>query len=239
MTLNGRAEIRGGGPTGSSRRPHRWRWAIGGVVLLIVVVIGAAVAFVVLPPTPAPLALPRAASAPVGRLEGTWEVASGSLAGFRLRETVLGMSNDVVGRTNEVAGTVVISTDSVSAASFRINLRSVKVGGGIQAQFAQDLGARDHRYATLSLARPVSFSAAFASGGTVLATTTGRLAMNGESHIVRFTISARRDGPRLEIAGSIPVALAEWGIRAPKGFGFLGSLANRGVAEFLVVLRRH
>jgi len=37
--------------------------------------------------------------------------------------------------------------------------------------------------------------------------------------------------------GSIPVALAAWHIKGPADFGFLGSMAGHGVAEFLLTLR--
>jgi hypothetical protein len=36
-----------------------------------------------------------------------------------------------------------------------------------------------------------------------------------------------------------PFAFSDWAIKEPGGFGFLGSLANHGVAEFLLVLNRH
>ena len=53
------------------------------------------------------------------------------------------------------------------------------------------------------------------------------------------TISGRRNGSALQVAGSIPIAFSDWGITGPKGYGFFGSLANHGVAEFLLVLHRH
>jgi hypothetical protein len=63
---------------------------------------------------------------------------------------------------------------------------------------------------------------------------TGYLPVHGASHPVTVTISARRDGPSLQAAGSIPVAFSRRGIKGPAGFGFLGSLANHGVAEFFL-----
>jgi hypothetical protein len=66
----------------------------------------------------------------------------------------------------------------------------------------------------------------------------GDLTPPGVSHLVTFTITDRRDGTALEAAGSIPVAFSAWGIRGPAGFSFIGSLANHGVAEFLIVLHR-
>ncbi len=94
-----------------------------------------------------------------------------------------------------------------------------------------------HPTATFTLAHPVALSPAFTSGAIITVTATGRLEMNGTSRLVTVTITCRRDGSAVQAAGSIPVAFSDWDIRAPAGFGFLGSLANHGVAEFLLVLR--
>jgi hypothetical protein len=51
-------------------------------------------------------------------------------------------------------------------------------------------------------------------------------------------LSARRDGALLEVAGQMPVAYARWSIKAPVGFGPLGSLADHATAVFLLVLER-
>jgi hypothetical protein len=60
--------------------------------------------------------------------------------------------------------------------------------------------------------------------------------MHGTAKPVTVTIRARRDGTAMQLAGSIPVAFPEWAIRGPGGYGFLGSLADQGIAEFLLVL---
>ncbi len=52
------------------------------------------------------------------------------------------------------------------------------------------------------------------------------------------TVSACRDGSALEAAGSIPVTFSAWGIKGPAGYGFFGSLANHGTAEFLISAHR-
>lgn len=74
----------------------------------------------------------------------------------------------------------------------------------------------------------MTLSSAFASGATIITTVTGHLAMHGTSRVVTFTISGRRDGSALQVAGSIPVALSGWGIRGPAGYGFPASLATAG-----------
>jgi polyisoprenoid-binding protein YceI len=209
------------------------------VPALVVIVVLSVGAFIELQPTPAPLALPtEAASPPVGPLAGTWHVSAGSVAGFRVPESFLGLGNDTVGRTNAVAGAVVVSDDQVTSATFRIDLTAIKMGGKTQPQFAKSLDTMAHPNATITLTQPVTLSSAFTSGATVTATTTGQLSMHGATHMVSITLSSRRDGAALQVAGSIPIAFASWRIKAPAGYGFFGSLANNGVAEFLLVLLR-
>jgi polyisoprenoid-binding protein YceI len=226
-------------PTERVRRRHWWRWILGGAVMLVVLIAAAAGLIFKLQPSPAPLALPTgAAAAPAGPLDGSWEVAAGSLAAFRVPESALGMSNDTVGRTSDVSGTVLISGETVTSATIRVNLATVKVGGKQQPQFTESLGTAAHPFAVLTLTRPVNLSSAFASGATVTVRAEADLAMHGASHAVPVTFSARRDGPALQAAGSIAVTFSEWGIRGPAGFGFIASLANHGSAEFFLVLHR-
>jgi polyisoprenoid-binding protein YceI len=223
----------------ASRKRHWGRWVAAGVVGLVVLLVLAIGLFIKLQPTPAPLGLPGgAASAPAGRLDGTWDVAAGSLAGFRVQETALGFSNDTVGRTSAVTGTLVVSGGRLTSAAIRVDLTAVKVGGKAQPQFAQSLGTQRYPVATFILAHPVTLSPAFASGATISVTATGRLELNGASRQVTFTVSGRRDGSALQVAGSIPITFSAWDIKGPSGYAFLASLANHGVAEFLLVLHR-
>jgi polyisoprenoid-binding protein YceI len=223
----------------SGRRHHWWRWGLGGMAALVALVVLAAALFIKLQPSPAPLALPTAAAgAPAGPLGGTWVAAAGSVAGFRVRESAFGMSNDTVGRTSAVTGTIVISGDRVTSGAFRIGLTSMKVGGKAQPQFAASLSTSKDPVATVTLTRPVPLNAAFASGATITERVTGRLAMHGISRPVVVTVSGRRDGSSLQVAGSIPVRFSRWDIRGPRSFGFIASLAGSGIAEFLLVLHR-
>ena len=219
------------------RNRHWWRWVLAGAAGLVVLVIVAAGAFIKLQPTLAPLVLPTAgASAPAGPLDGTWHVEAGSAAGFRVRESFLGISNDTVGRTTAVTGAVVISGQQVTGASFRVDLTAINVNGKAQPQVARSLDTQLYPVATITLVKPVTLDPAFASGATVSGTVTGRLTMHGVSHLVTFPVSGRRDGTALQVAGSIPVAFSAWGIKGPDGYGFFGSLASHGVAEFLLIL---
>jgi polyisoprenoid-binding protein YceI len=225
--------------SGSPHRHHWGRWILGGVaVLLVLIVAGAAVA-VKLQPSPAPLALPSGTpAAPSGPLAGRWQVAAGSAAGFRVQETIIGMSNEVGGNTNAVTGTAVLGSDRIASGSFGINLTMITVGGKKQPQFATSLDTQRYPAATVTLARPVPLSAAFAAGRTATMTAPAELTLNGTTRPVTVTITARRAGTALQATGRIPVTFANWGIKQPTGYGPIGSLAGHGTADFVLVLHR-
>jgi polyisoprenoid-binding protein YceI len=223
-------------PSRPSRKHHWWRWIVASVTVIIVLVVLALGSFIK-QPAPSPLVLPLAAgSTSTGPLNGAWNVAPESVAGFRVRQSAVGVSNDTVGRTNAVTGTLTVSDNQVSSATFRLDLTTIKVGGKPQPQLATSLGTQRNPIATFTLAQPTTLSPAPASGETAKGTATGQLAMNGTSHLVTFTISYRRVGASLLIAGTTPIAFSDWGIKGPQGYGVLGSLADHGVAEVLLVL---
>jgi polyisoprenoid-binding protein YceI len=225
----------------SPRRRRRRRWLVGVIVALavVIVIVAAAAAFVVGQSAPAALRLPRdTPSAPVGTVNGSWRVTAGSIAGFRLPASVIGLSNDVVGRTTAVSGTVSIARGTVTSATFRIDLSSIRVSGKTEPGLAAALDTSAYPVATIRLGRSVGVGPALASGSPISSTASCYLAMRGITRAVTVRFEVRRSGTELQIAGSIPVLLADWGIRAPAGFGFLGSLAGHGIAEFLLVLRR-
>jgi polyisoprenoid-binding protein YceI len=226
-------------PERPRRKHHRWRWILAGIAVLVVFIVAAVAVAIKLQPTPAPLGLPASAAAPVGPLDGTWQATSGSVAGFRIQQTVLGLTSDVVGRTEDITGTVVIAGGQVTTASLRINLLALTSEGKPAPQFGISLDTRHHPDATVELARPVALDASFASGATTTLTAAGQLTLHGVTRAVTAPLSARRDASNIEVAGPIPVTFADYGIATPKGYGMLGSLADRGAAEFLLVLHRN
>lgn len=221
------------------RRRRRRRRILAGVAALAVILLVAVGAFIKLGPSAAPLRLPQGrVSPPAGQTDGRWRVADGSLAGFRVQESALGLSNYAGGQTAAVTGMLVMSGDTVTAASFQVNLKTIKVSGKSQPQFGASLGTRRDPVAIFTLTKPVTLSQAFFAGRMVTAAARGELAMNGALRPVTVTLTARRNGPMLQTAGSIPVSFARWDISQPAGFGPFGSLASHGDAEFLLTLRR-
>lgn len=223
----------------AGRRRHWWRWIAGGLVTLVVLAVAVTGLVVTLAPVPAPLALPRAAAAPSGPLDGTWRVAGGSVAGFRVRETVIGFSNEVTGRTGDVAGTLTVAGALVSHATFQVALASISVNGKTrQPQLVTSLGVTAHPVATVTLARPLPLAPGFPGGAVTTQTAAAALTLNGVTRPVTVALSARREGTAIAAAGSLPVAFSDYRVKGPAGYGFLGSLSGHGTAEFLLILRR-
>jgi polyisoprenoid-binding protein YceI len=225
--------------SGPGRERRWWRWTLAGVLLLAVIVVGGTAIFVKSQPSVVPLTLPSAAARPpAGPADGTWDVAAGSVAGFRIRESALGFGNDVTGRTAAVTGTSAIVGGQFTSAVFRIGLTAITVGGKPSPQFAASLDTAAHPDATITLAGPVRLPAGYDGGRTVTAEIPGQLTLRGVTRPVTITVSARRDGATVEAAGSLPVTAARWGITLPAGFGFLGGLSSQATAEFILILHR-
>lgn len=240
--MNGQTKVSTTVPAYREAAGHkrRWlRWTVAGGVLLVLAAAGGVAIHIQQQPAPPPFTLPPAAAEPpAGPLAGSWNVVAGSVAGFRVRETAVGVSNYVVGRTNAVSGTIVMDGDTVVSARLGIGLTSIRVDGKVQPQFRTSLDAPLEPVASFTLTRPVSLSPDFRTGATTMIKVAGDLSMHGISRPVTATLTARRDGTQLQAAGTIPVVFSTWSIKGPRGFGILGSLANRGVAEFLVTLHR-
>jgi polyisoprenoid-binding protein YceI len=224
-------------------RRHRWRRRVIAVALaLVVALVLVAVAvrlYVGQQHAAAPLSLPGGqAAAATGPVAGTWHAAAGSVAGFRVDERALGASNVVVGRTSAVTGTIVADGSTVSRAAFQVTLTTIRVGGKPQPQLAASLRTGAHPVAEIRLVGPLELSTAFADGSVMHASVRGLLTLNGLSHPVTISLDTRRDGAGIQAAGSIPVSFASWRISQPAGFGWFGSLADHGTAEFLVILHR-
>jgi hypothetical protein len=121
---------------------------------------------------------------------------------------------------------------------FRVELTTIMVSGKTQPQVANSLGTQADPTATFVLSGPVTAGTAFASGATITRMAAGQLTMHGVTRPAAVTITGRRDGTAIQVAGSIPVSFPVWGIRPPGGLAFFGSLADHGIAEFLLILHR-
>ena len=245
---------------------RKWPWILGGVVLLIVVAAIAGpfiyIHFIQADPKPAltfenidanagPTTTvagattdpPATAAAGGGvassdSIDGTWNVTTGSQAGYRVKEVLFGQSTDAVGRTSAVTGSLTISATTVTDGSFTVDLTKV----------TSDESRRDDQFqgrimntsqfpnATFKLTKPIDLGSLPADKTEVTYTATGDLTLHGVTKQVDAAITARRNGADIEVSGTIPVVFADYQINNPSTAGV--TTQDNGVVEFLLVFAK-
>jgi len=214
------------------------RFLIPIVALAALVVLGSAGAYVYFfsglrtsPPTlalasPSPTASATAA-APSNL--GTWEITSGSLVGYRVKEQFAGQtsSHEAVARTGDVAGQVTItqngSSYEMTSAKVTVqlaNLASVDSVAGYNVRnrdgiVQRSLSVSSFPTATFEAAN-VALPAGVESGQQVDVTVPGQLTVHGVTKSVTATLQLRVTGNTAQIAGSIAAKMTDFGVNPPQ-----------------------
>lgn len=228
------------------------------VVLLGALVVAAFVGFLVFQvfsgdaPPPAALtssSLGPSVSAGSGDFAGTWSVdaTSGSLedgsstfAGYRVREelSTLG-THEAVGRTQAVTGSMTLSGSQVTALDLSVDMSTLTSDDDRRDGQLRERGLETDAFptATFALTDPIEIGHEPDVGETIDATATGDLTVHGVTKQVSVPVTARWTGSRIEVAGSIDIAIADYGIEKPVGFIVL-SIADTGTIEFHLLFQR-
>lgn len=226
-------------------RSRRWPVVVG-AVLAVVALAGVAVWYFVLRDTSDPAAdldaIESGGDAGSGpdTADGTWTVEAGDsvFVGYRVDEVFAGDTVTVTatGRTPAVEGSLTVEGDEVTAADLTADM----------TQLASDQERRDSALATrgietaefpeatFTLTEPVALPAAPERGADVEATAVGDLTLHGVTQPVEIAVEARWDGPTISIAGSAPVAFADYDIDVIDIPGFVRTSDN-GTLEFQLV----
>lgn len=167
---------------------------------------------------------------------GTWAVGSGSQAGYRFREVLNGADVTVVGRTSRVTGSATLADGRLTAASIVVDTASIATDNGSRDSYFRSNVLRTGQYprASFTLGAPVDLPEI--GGSPVQVPVAGTLELAGAKRSVTTTLSVVRDGATVSASGSIPVAVADYGITAPS-LGFV-KVEDHGEVEFLVHLAR-
>jgi polyisoprenoid-binding protein YceI len=189
-------------------------------------------------PTPT-ISSSSTASASAGIGAGSWTVASGSVAGYRVREQLASLSapSDAVGRTSSISGSVTISqsgtTYTVAAASITVNVNTLTSDRSMRDQRIHRMGLESDRYptATFVLTTPMTLPAEATSGQAVNVSATGQLTIHGVTQTVTIPMQARLNGTQVEIAGSITFPFSQFDMTPPSIGGFV-TVQNNATMEF-------
>jgi polyisoprenoid-binding protein YceI len=176
---------------------------------------------------------------------GTWQVAEGSEAGYRVRERLANLSadSDAVGRTSDVTGEVTLAASGdalqVTAARFAVDLTTLRSDEERRDRRLTSMAIESGRFptSTFELSGPVDVPAAALSGSDVDVTLPGKLTLHGVTRDVQIPAKARLSGEQIEIAGSLTFPFADFEIVPPDIAGFV-TVEPQGTLEFLVRLTK-
>ncbi|GAA1736147.1 YceI family protein [Brachybacterium phenoliresistens] len=171
-----------------------------------------------------------------GEVGGTWTVAEGSQAGYRVAEVLNGQDVTVVGRTSSVTGSAEITGTSLSETRIVVDLASVETDAAQRDEYfrTRAIDTAAHPEAVFTLTAPVDV-AALAETGTATVTVPGTLEINGQTQDVRIALTlARSQDGTLTVVGAADATWSDYGVEAPD-LGFV-SVEDAGQIEFSLVL---
>jgi polyisoprenoid-binding protein YceI len=218
---------------------------IGGFIVYDQVLRGDSAAALTLP-TASSSAAPGKSALPAasfdGVVAGTWNVASGSQAGYRVREQLANLpaESDAVGRTGAVTGSITLTTSgtttTLTAGSLSVDTTSITSDKSQRDGRLRTDGLQTDTFptATFKLTKPVEIPAAALAGTASNITLTGDLTLHGVTKSVDIPAQAQLVGGTIQVAGSISFPLSDYSIVAPNIGGIIVSIADNGALEFLV-----
>jgi polyisoprenoid-binding protein YceI len=232
---------------------RRRRLIVGAVGVAVVIVLAAVLGPYVYihfieGPAPAKLELPKSAAtttssasqgpaSSTSSLRGTWNVGSGSVAGYRVQEVLVGQNATAVGRTEKIWGSMTIAGSAVTKATFTVDMASV-VSDQSQRNARFDGSIMDvsqYPTASLTLSTPIDLGTIPADGAVERYSAAGDLDMHGVTKLVSFPVTAERVGSEIDVLADIPITFSEWNIANPSVGGFV-TTANSGTLEVLLHL---
>ena len=178
------------------------------------------------------------ASADASDLTGAWSVADGSYAGYRVDEVLNGTDVTVVGRTEEVTGELAVDGLTLEAAEITVDVASIETDSANRDDYFRQSAVRvdENPTATFVLTEAVASDTTPTVGEVQTIQATGDLTLAGVTRTVTVELEAVLNGESGQVAGSIPVTFADFGVEAPN-LGFV-SVEPDGFVEFSLQLER-
>ena len=182
---------------------------------------------------------------PGSGLAGTWKVATGSSAGYRVREKLAALpaKSDAVGRSPAVTGTVKVEeaggTLTATAAVFEVDLTKLASDESRRDQRIRTDGLQTNQFprATFTSTRPITLPAETASGQAVKATAEGDLTLHGVTKHVSIPLDVRVTGGKGELVGSLGFPMSDFRISPPSLAGFV-TVDPDATMEFKLLLEK-
>ncbi len=232
------------------RNRRRLAFAIGGG-LLVVAAAGFSFIYFVLFPTSSPPPLDLSSTKPAApvsagtSLSGGWEIAAGSVAGYRVREKLIFLpaESDAVGRTSQITGQASLTESGaavrITSASFKVAVNTLKSDETMRDQHIRTIGLQSDQYptATFVLSEPFSLPASALSGRVFDTSVTGVFNIHGTSRRETVPLQMTLSDTTIEAVGSLTFPWSTFNMTAPSVDGFV-NVSGKATMEFDLRLGR-
>lgn len=156
--------------------------------------------------------------------DGRWKVQDAgattgdaqAFVGYRIRELFGGatVKRTATGRTKDVTGTLVVSGREVTAAMITAKTGTLESNRTARDTYIQTHGLDTDTFpeARFTLGPRIELPSDPTKGTVMKVTARGTLDLHGQEQDVSVPIEARWNGSTIDISGSIPIKLADYGI---------------------------
>jgi polyisoprenoid-binding protein YceI len=170
-------------------------------------------------------------------LSGTWSVAKGSYAGYRVKEVLQGNNVTVNGRTEEVSGSLTADGLTLTAATVTVDVASITTPEPPRDIYFRDVALQVSKFpdATFTLTEPVTAEEP-TPGEPQSFEATGELTLHGVTQEVTADLEAVLTASGGQVSGRIPITFEDYGVEAPS-LGFV-EVEDQGSVEFLLNLEQ-
>ena len=167
----------------------------------------------------------------------TFEEASGSFVGFRIKEELARIGKiTAVGRTGEVDGELRIGAGELQSVSVSADLSTFITNDSRRDRAARNaLNVSENPIASFSMDKPVALSAT--DGSAVSLKVKGELLINGIGREAEFDLQAQLVGETVVVVGSTEVVFADYDVEVPSAV-IVVSAEDHGVVEFQLLFVR-
>jgi polyisoprenoid-binding protein YceI len=178
-------------------------------------------------------------------LDGTWTVADGSVAGYRVREKLAALpaTSDAVGRTNSVTGSVAVTrsgSDLVAdSVSVEVDVSTLESNEDRRDNRIRSSGLEtdDFPTATFISTAPVALPEGTETGQAVKTEVTGDLTLHGVTKRVTIPLDVQLTGGQGQVVGSLQFPFSAFGMTPPSVGGFV-TVESDATLEFRLLLAR-
>ena len=168
----------------------------------------------------------------------SFEEASGSFVGFRVKEELVKIGNiTAVGRTDQVDGELAIQNGQLVSVSITADLSAIVTNDSRRDNAARNaMNVRENPIASFVLDQPLDLPET--DGSQIALQAKGQLTVNGISKAAMFELEAKAVARSIVVVGQTEVTFADYDIAVPSA-SIVVSAEDHGVVEFqLLFVRR-